>query len=279
MDKTQRKQIEDFAAHIRIRILKMLLHRTYGHLGGSMSIADVLAVLYAKHMRYDVKNPQWEDRDFLVLSKGHAGPGLYSALATAGFFDEQLLYTLNDNGTLLPSHPDRTKTLGVDATTGSLGQGTSVAVGMGQGLRMAGKNNYVYLIVGDGELNEGQCWEAFQYISAHNLGNVIIFIDENKRQLDGFTKDILNPFDLVEKMQAFGFSSQRVDGGDVAAISDAIDSAKANTTQATCIVLDTIKGQGVPYFEEMLDNHSVKFSPDDVIKAQEAIESLEKKID
>ena len=154
--------------------------------------------------------------------------------------------TLNDGGTRLPSHPDRTKTPGVDMTTGSLGQGTSAAAGIATGLRMKESSRYVYMIVGDGELNEGQCWEAFQYVAHYKLNNCIVIIDDNKRQLDGYTKDVMNPFSIPDKMKAFGFDVQVVKGNDIEAIDAAIEQAKAVKDQAVCIVLDTIKGQGVP---------------------------------
>ena len=257
-------------------VLKLLEKRGYGHLGGSLSIVELMSVLYGKQLRYDAANPKWEDRDMVVLSKGHAGPAWYSALAEKGFFDKEWLYTLNDGGTNLPSHPDRLKTPGVDMTTGSLGQGTSAAAGIATGFRMKGSDQYVYLIVGDGELNEGQCWEAFQYIAHYKLNHCIVIIDENKRQLDGTTKEIMNPFDLTEKMKAFGFHVQKVKGNDEEAIDDAINCAKEVKDQAVCIVLDSIKGSGVPYFEQMAGNHSVKFNNDEILNANhEAIKALE----
>jgi transketolase len=275
MNSGELHKLKLLSAKIRLNILKMLVKCTYGHLGGSMSVVEALSVLYGGQMRYDVKRPDWAERDYLVLSKGHAGPALYSALAAVGFIDEEELYTLNQNGTNLPSHPDRRRTRGVDATTGSLAQGTSVAAGIGYGFRLRGTPQCVYLVVGDGELNEGQCWEAFQFIAAHRLSNVVTLIDENKRQLDGYTKDILYPFDIASKMRAFGFNVLKAKGDDEGAISDAIDEVKRAPASASCIVLDTIKGQGVRYFEEMRDNHSVKFKGPDHEAARVAIEKLE----
>ena len=269
MEKDELKQVKLLSAKIRLDILEMLFHRGYGHLGGSMSIVEVMAVLYGKQLHVDSKNPQLEDRDMVVLSKGHSGPAWYSALAERGFFDKSMLMTLNDGHTLLPSHPDRLKTPGVDMTTGSLGQGTSAAAGIATGLKMKKSGRYVYLIVGDGELDEGQCWEAFQYISNYRLNNCIVFIDENKRQLDGYTDDIMKLYNLDEKMRAFGFNVQRVKGNDLEAIDEAIENAKKVTDQAVCIILDTIKGQGVEYFEKMESNHSVKFNTDSIIQATE----------
>ena len=264
MEKNTLNQLEILAAKIRYDVLDMLQHRGYGHLGGSLSLVELMSVLYGKQMQYDATNPKWEQRDRVVLSKGHAGPVWYSALAESGFFDKEWLYTLNDGGTKLPSHPDRTKTPGVDMTTGSLGQGTSTAAGIATALKKSHIDRYVYLIVGDGELNEGQCWEAFQYIANYKLNNCIVIIDDNKRQLDGYTKDIMNPFDISKKMEAFGFFTQKVKGNDIEAIDDAINQAKEVKDKAVCIELDTIKGQGVPYFENMFSNHSVKFNTDEI---------------
>lgn len=276
MENSKLNELKKFSAQIRLTVLKMLEKRGYGHLGGSLSIVELMSVLYGKQMRYDANNLQWQERDYLVLSKGHCGPALYSTLALKGFFDESVLNTLNDGGTILPSHPDRLKTPGIDVTTGSLGQGTSMAAGLASGFKLKKSNQYVYLIVGDGELNEGQCWEAFQYIAHYRLNNCIVIIDDNKRQLDGYTKDVINPFDIVKKMEAFGFYTQKVKGNDEEAIDNAINQAKAIKDQAVCIVLDTIKGQGVKYFEEFEANHSVKFNNDEIIEANhQAIQDLE----
>ena len=276
MNEKELKGLKLLSANIRLDVLKMLKNLGYGHLGGSLSIVELMSVLYGKQLRYDAKNPKWEDRDMVVLSKGHAGPGWYCALANSGFFDKEMLYTLNQGGTNLPSHPDRTKTPGVDMTTGSLGQGTSAAAGIATGFKMKGTDQKVYLIVGDGELNEGQCWEAFQYIAHNKLSNCIVFIDDNKKQLDGTTEEIMNPFDIRAKMEAFGFHAVSVKGNDEEAIDAAIEEAKTITDKAVCIVLDSIKGQGVKYFEEMAANHSVKFNNDEInAAADEAIAKLE----
>ena len=263
-------ELESLAAKIRLDTLCSIKKMGQGHLGGSFSIVELLAVLYGKQLRINPQDPQWADRDRLVLSKGHAGAALYSALANTGYFDRSWLWTINEGGTRLPSHPDRWKTPGVDATTGSLGQGTSMAAGIATVLRLAGKDNFVYLIVGDGELNEGQCWEAFQYIAHFKLNHCIVIIDDNKKQLDGPTKDILDPFDIQQKMTAFGFYTEKVPGADMQAIDEAIERCKAIEDQAVCIVLDSVKGQGTPFFEELDANHSVKFTTDEINQAAEA---------
>ena len=275
MNNAELQQMKINSAKIRSTVLRILKQKNGGHLGGSLSIVEALSVLYTKQLRHDPKNPQDPDRDYLVLSKGHAGPGLYSALSVFGYFPEEALKTMNEGGTDFPSHPDRTRTPGVDATTGSLGQGMSVAAGLAYALKLEQKDQYVYAIVGDGELNEGQCWEAFQFIANYKLDHLIVMIDWNKRQLDGYTKDVMQPFDIAKKMEAFGFSTVCVNGADERAISDAIDAAKEKRDTAVCIVLDTIKGQGVKYFEDMVDNHSVKFKPADIAEVDKALAALD----
>lgn len=270
--------LEKFAAQIRLETLKMLDHRGFGHLGGALSIVEVLAVLYGKHMHVNPNDPSDPHRDYFVLSKGHGGPSYYATLALKGFFDKAILNTLNDDGTTLPSHPDRLSIPGVDATTGSLGQGISLAVGIAKGLAMSAKANKVYVVVGDGECNEGQVWEAISFVAHHGLDNLIIFIDENKKQLDGLTKDILDPFDLAKKVEAFGLHVLRVDGSDVNAISDAIDQCHTLKNKTSCIVLETTKGQGVPYFEALDDNHHVRFDEHGKTMLHQAIDALEKQL-
>jgi transketolase len=277
LNKEELDELKKLAAHIRYDAIKAIKNVGQGHIGGSLSIADVLAVLYGKQLKYNAENANWEDRDWVVLSKGHAGPALYSALAIEGFFPEETLLNLNKGGTSIPSHPDRLKTPGIDVTTGSLGQGTSQAAGVATGLKFSGKSSYVYLIVGDGELNEGQCWEAFQYIAAKQLDNLILIIDENKKQLDGATSDILNPFDIESKIRSFGFTTLKVKGNNLARIDSAIDFLKTVNNTAKCIVLDSVKGAGVPLFSEMENNHSVKFNnPDLNNKTDVELEKLKK---
>lgn len=268
--------LQVYANQIRYYTLKELQELGFGHYGGSLSIVEVLAVLYGKHINIepnDAKNP---DRDYFVLSKGHGGPALYATLFLKKFISEETLYSLNQNGTTLPSHPDRNLTPGVEMTTGSLGQGISAATGIAFGNKLDGRANYTYAIVGDGELNEGQCWEAFQFAAHHQLENLVVFIDDNKKQLDGLTIDIMNPFDFVEKMKAFGFAAERVDGSNVEEIDAAVERAKQRTGKPTAIILDTTKGQGVPYLEQKADNHHIRPSAEDNNAINNALEELEK---
>ncbi len=274
---TNTNNFENLKKKITLELLKEMKQSKGGHIGGSLSIVDVLTVLYGKQLKHDPKNPNWNDRDYLILSKGHAGPGLYAALAVAGFFDPSVLLTLNEGGTSLPSHPDRTKVPGVDMTTGSLGQGSSVAAGIAYDLKLNDKDQYVYVIVGDGELNEGQNWEAFQFIAHQNLSNCIVLIDDNKKQLDGYTEEIIKQFSIEEKMKAFGFTTQIVKNN-YTEIDQAITIAKSNKATANCIILDGIKGQGVEYFAELYANHSVKFGDKETMVVDEIIEKLEKEV-
>ena len=250
-------ELKAFAAEIRIATVEAIHAIGQGHIGGALSMADALAVLYGREMRYDPKNPKWEDRDKLVVSKGHAGPSVYGTLAVLGFFPYEELKTMNRPGTNLPSHCDRNKTPGVDMTTGSLGQGTSLAAGMALGDKLKGRTNRVFLIVGDGESNEGQCWEAFAFASAKKLGNLVVLLDWNKRQLDGWTNDVLPMGDYVAKFEAFGFDTVKVDGNDVEAVAAALERTRAGGDKPYAIVLDTVKGAGIPEVAEKAMNHSL----------------------
>ena len=273
MDPKLLQQIKVFATTARIETMKEFKTRTFGHVGGAMSIADTLAVLYESVMKYDPKNPTWEDRDKLVCSKGHAGPTLYSILALKGFFPLEWLSTLNIPGTRLPSHCDRNQTPGVDMTTGSLGQGMSTAIGMCLGDKIQGRDSYTFLIVGDGELNEGQIWEGAQFAGHHKMDHLIAFCDYNKKQLDGYTADILDQKDIGAKFASFGWDAQQVNGQDAEAVYEAIMKAKATPGKPHMIVLDTIKGAGVKAVEEMSSNHHIVVSAE---LADQAIADLEK---
>lgn len=272
-------QLETAAKQIRLYTLKELKALGFGHFGGSLSIVEALAAIYGKHINVDMDSAKDLNRDYFVLSKGHGGPALYATLFLKGFFSEDVLYTLNQNGTTLPSHPDRNLTPGVDMTCGSLGQGISAATGIAYGNKLAERDNYTFCIVGDGELNEGQCWEAFQFASHHKLENLIVLLDDNKKQLDGPTKEIIDPLDFSAKFSAFGFETVEVDGSSVQAIDDAIQQAKQNTGKPQAIILNTIKGQGVKHLEEKADNHHVRPNEEDWKAINEAIADLEKQLE
>lgn len=278
MNANEKRELKQFAAEIRITLLQELKDRGFGHIGGSLSVCDVLAVLYGKVMNYKVEDPKWADRDKLVCSKGHAGPAVYATLALKGFFPKEELSTLNRPGTHLPSHCDKNKTTGIDCTTGSLGQGTSQAVGMALGDMIKGRPSRTFLIVGDGELDEGQCWEAAMFTAGKKVNNLVWIIDDNKKQLDGPTAEILPTFDFRAKFEAFGFDAVRVKGNDVEALYEALTRPVGDKPLA--IVMDNVKGSGVRAVEETASNHSMTVDAatwDSYIQAVQAdLEALKK---
>lgn len=270
------KELESFALKIRIETLKAIGTLGFGHLGGAMSIADTIAVLYGGIMNINPKNPRWEDRDWLVCSKGHAGPSIYSALALRGYFDKEELLTLNKPETHFPSHCDRNLTTGIDMTTGSLAQGASTALGVALGNRLKGKDNYTYLILGDGEIQEGQVWEAVMCAAHQKIDHLITFFDCNKQQLDGYTKNINDLGDIGSKFESFGWHEQTIDGHSVEEIYNAIEEAKENKEKPSVIVLDTIKGKGCGFAEGVLNNHHMNVSKEQM---EESLKVLEKELE
>ena len=255
MTSAEIQDLQRFALQIRIGILDQIKALGFGHIGGSLSIADALAVLYGRVMRYDAKKPRLPQRDKLVCSKGHAGPAVYAALALKGFFPYEDLKLLNTPGTFLPSHCDKNLTPGVDMTTGSLGQGTSLAVGLALADRFRGYDSRTFLIVGDGEANEGQLWEAAMFAAAKKVTNLTWLIDANGKQLDGPTSDVLEPFDFEEKLRAFGFDAVSIDGNDVVQLEAAL--TRRPIGRPIAIVMHTVKGKGVAEIEQTAANHSM----------------------
>jgi transketolase len=239
-----------------------------------MSICDMLAVLYTDILTVDPKDSKKRDRDWLVLSKGHCGPALYAVLAYQGFFDRDELKTLNQNGTNLPSHCDRLKTNGVDLSTGSLGQGLSLAVGAALGNSLQGIQSTVYVIVGDGELQEGQNWEAIQFIAHRRLSNLVLIVDNNRRQLDGYTKDICDPHDLAEKLRSFGLGALVADGHDIRAIYTALTAAR-DAAEPTAVVLNTEKGRGCCFAEIEGFNHYMTITRE---MADDAVAEIDRRL-
>ena len=260
MEQAKKQELQALAVKIRLAALEAIHSLGSGHLGGALSICDVLAVLYGEEMKINPADPQWPERDKLVCSKGHAGPAVYGTLAVKGYFPYEELKTLNRPGTRLPSHCDRNKTPGVDMTTGSLGQGTSLAAGMAMGDRIRGRGSRTFLIVGDGESNEGQVWEALAFAAAKKLSNLVVLLDWNKRQLDGWTDDVYPMGDYVAKFSAFGFDTVKVDGNDVEAIAAALARTRAGGEKPYAIVLDTVKGAGIAEVAAMPMNHSISVS-------------------
>jgi transketolase len=274
LNQQQVREFNRFATKIRIETIREIANIGRGHIGGTMSIAEVLAVLYDGVMRIDPTNPGWEERDWLVVSKGHAGPAVYAALALKGYFSMKELNTLNQPGTNLPSHCDRNKTIGIDMTTGSLGQGVSSAMGIALGNRLDGRDNYTYLIMGDGECQEGQVWEAALFAAQQQLGHLIAFIDNNQQQSDGYTRDICYMGDFVQKFIHFGWFSQNVDGHNVAQIYDAIIKAKQQNEKPAMIVLNTVKGKGCGFAEGKPNNHSMPITKEQMVETVKELEKM-----
>ena len=273
MNQTTKHRLANFSIDIREQILRQLSKRGFGHLGGCMSVADIISVLYGLDLHVDPKDPNMEDRDLLICSKGHAGPAIYAALALKGFFPMEWLDTLNQPGTNLPSHCDRSKTPGVDMTTGSLGQGISVAAGMALASKQDRQSRSVFCIIGDGEMQEGQVWEAMMFAAQQKLDNLIVFLDFNKMQLDGAVSAINSLGDVSEKFRTFGFFTQEIDGHDLEAIHDAIEAARAHRGSPCAIVANTIKGYDCSFALGKI-NHHINVSE---AEAAEAIAALEAK--
>ncbi|GAB1482943.1 transketolase [Treponema sp.] len=263
--------LERRAKEIRKLTIEEIGNLGVGHIGGAMSVVELLALLYFHKMHIDPEQPRMEDRDWLIVSKGHAGPALYAALALRGYFPQDWLTTLNKGGTRLPSHCDRNKTPGVDMTTGSLGQGFSAAVGIALAHHIDKRKVKTYTIIGDGESNEGQIWEAAMFAGNKKLSNLIAFTDYNKQQLDGFTVDIADLADIEGKWRSFGWKVVRVDGHDITALDSAIDEASEQTDKPTMIIMDTIKGKGCFFAEGLESNHNMTYTME---QAREAIARL-----
>ena len=270
MNQEKKNELLSFAADIRTQIIYMISKVGSGHVGGSLSIADLMACLYGGQMNIDPVDPRMEERDRIVLSKGHAGPAMYAALALREYFPMAMLDTLNQPPTNLPSHTDRNRTPGVDMTTGSLGQGASTAVGIALARKMQGKSNYTYLILGDGECQEGQVWEAAMFASAQKLKKLIAFLDLNGKQLDCEVEETMGADPTyAEKFAAFGWNViEVVDGNDVEAIWAAIDKAKSGLTEMpTMIVLHTVKGKGWSEAERQESCHSMSVTAEQARQA------------
>ena len=265
------RELRVVAEGIRLVTLQTFANLGFGHIGGAMSIIEALAALYGGEMRCDPENPGWEDRDRLVMSKGHAGPALYATLCLRGFFPKEILLELNQGGGRLPSHCDMNKTPGVDMTTGSLGQGMSTAIGIALGLHLNNSGSFTYLILGDGECDEGQVWEGAMFAAHYKLGKLIALVDWNKQQLDGFTKDVIDLGDLSAKFNAFGWHTQTVDGHDPGKIKAAILEAKSAANAPSAIILDTIKGYGCDFAAGIAGNHHMNFTQDKIDKAIEGV--------
>ena len=248
----------DITTQMRADIIRMLAAAGSGHPGGSLSACDILAVLYFDKMNVDPENPDWPDRDRLVLAKGHAAPALYAALAGRGYFPREDLVTLRKSSSYLQGHPNMQTTPGVDMSTGSLGQGLSVANGMALAGRLDHKDYWVYCIMGDGEIQEGQVWEAAMSAGHYGLDHLIAFVDHNHLQIDGNNDEVMTVNPIEDKFRAFGWDVMTIDGNDLEAVSDAVDSAKAKLNgRPTLVVAETVKGKGVSFMENQVGWHGV----------------------
>lgn len=254
MDLSSKKELEIYATKIRMGIIEGTYNAKAGHPGGSLSSADLFAYLYDKEMRYRADEPKWEDRDRFVLSKGHCAPGLYAALAYKGFFPVEDLKTLRHIGSYLQGHPNMNTVPGIDMSTGSLGQGVSVAAGMAKAAKYMNKDINVYTLLGDGEIEEGQVWEAFMFAKQYNLDNLCVIIDCNGLQIDGPCSEVMSAEPVDEKLKAFGFDYTVIDGNDFDAIEGAFDKFH-KSDKPFAIIMKTVKGKGVSYMENQVGWH------------------------
>ena len=262
----EKKQLQITACKIRMGIIESTYGAKAGHPGGSLSATEMFTYLYFKEMNIDPKNPKWEDRDRFVLSKGHTTPGLYSTLAHRGFFPVEDLPTFRHIDSYLQGHPNMNTVPGVDMSTGSLGQGVSVAVGMAKGAKHTGKANRVYTLLGDGEIQEGQVWEACMAAAHYKLDNLCIVIDNNGLQIDGNIADVMSPYPIVDKLVAFGFDVQHIDGHDFDQIEEAFNHARTVKGKPSAIVIKSTKGKGVSFMENNAGWHGK--APNDAEYAQ-----------
>ena len=249
------KNLQKQANEVRKGIIEGVYHAKSGHPGGSLSCADILTYLYFEKMNIDVKNPKWEDRDRFVLSKGHCAPALYSVLANRGFFPVEYLKTLRKPDSFLQGHPDMKHTPGVDMSSGSLGQGISAAAGMALSAKLSGKSYNVYTILGDGEISEGQVWEAMMFASHKKLTNLCVIIDNNNLQIDGSLDEVNSPYPIDAKLEAFGFNVVVIDGHDFNEIENAVNSFINCNDKPTAILAKTIKGKNVSFMENECEWH------------------------
>ena len=265
------KQLRTAATKIRMAIIEGTMNAKSGHPGGSLSIADLLAYLYFYEMKVDPKDPKMADRDRFVLSKGHAAPALYGTLALKGFFPYEEIAKLRKTGAILQGHPDMKHIPGVDMSSGSLGQGISTAVGMALGLKLDNSTARVYTVLGDGEIQEGQVWEAAMFAAAKKLDNLCVFVDNNNLQIDGTVADVNSPYPIPEKFEAFGFEVYCVNGHDLEQIDVAVQKAKQVVGKPVAIVMDTVKGKGVSFMENQVGWHG---SAPNAEQAEQALAEL-----
>jgi transketolase len=269
-------ELKRLATRLRIEIIRMIAAAGSGHPGGSLSEVELLLALYFRVLRHDPKNPEWPDRDRFILSKGHGCPALYATYAEAGYIDPALLMTLRKLGSPLQGHPDRRMLPVLEASTGSLGNGLSIGVGMALAARLDKRDYHTFVMVGDGEIQEGQIWEAAMYAGFHKLSNLTCIVDYNRQQLDGFLKDILDPAPVAEKFRAFGWHTLQFDGHDFKQVIPALEQARAGKDgRPTALIANTIKGKGVSFMENNVEWHGVAPKKEQV---EAAVKELEAKL-
>ncbi len=271
MNDLQKKELDIFAVKARLLLMEGIFNAKAGHPGGSLSICEILAYLYNCEMKVDPKNPKDPDRDRFVLSKGHAAPALYATLALKGFFPAEDMKTLRKSDSYLQGHPNMNLVPGVDMSTGSLGQGVSAAVGMALSAKLDKKDFRVYTILGDGEIEEGQVWEAAMFASAKTLDNLVVIVDNNNLQIDGTVEEVNSPYPILEKFAAFGFNTIEIDGNNLYEIEDALKSARETKGKPTAIIAKCLKGKGVSYMEDAVNWHGA--APNEELYNQ-AVEEL-----
>jgi transketolase len=268
-------QLKQVANKLRIDIVRMIGEAGSGHPGGSLSEVELLVALYGRVMRHDPARPDWPDRDRFILSKGHGVPALYAVMAEYGYLDPALLPTLRKLGSPLQGHPDKRLLPVLEASTGSLGQGLSIGIGMAIAARLDKRDYRTFVLVGDGEIQEGQIWEAAMYAGFHKLNNLVCLVDYNRQQLDGFLKDILDPAPVGEKFRAFGWDTMDIEGHDLQEVIVALEKARNSSVGTpTCVVAHTVKGKGVSFMENNPEWHGVAPKKDQV---EAAVKELEKK--
>ncbi len=279
MDATIKKQLEKTACKVRMGVIEGVFNAKSGHPGGSLSISDVLTYLYFAKLNVDPKNPKWADRDRFVLSKGHCAPALYAVLAERGFFDKSELKSLRHIGAMLQGHPDMKGTPGVDMSTGSLGQGISAAAGMALGGKLSSAAYKVYTILGDGEIEEGQVWEAAMFAAHNKLDNLVAIVDNNGLQIDGKITDVCSPMPITDKFEAFGWHVITMDAHDFDDIERSFDEAEKINGKPVAIVMSSVKGKGVSFMENQVGWHGTAPNAEQYAQAMDELnkrlESLE----
>ncbi len=279
MDSAMKKTLKNAAVDIRIGAIEGTFNAKSGHPGGSLSIAEILACLYWKEMNIDPKDPEKDDRDRLVLSKGHAAPALYSALAYRGYFPVEDLKTLRKSDSYLQGHPNMNYVPGVDMSTGSLGQGISAAVGMALGSKFSGDKFRVYTILGDGEIEEGQVWEAAMFASAKKLDNLCVIVDNNNLQIDGTVEEVNSPYPIDEKFSSFGFNVINVNGHCFKELEQAFEAAKVCKGKPTAIIAKTVKGKGVSFMENQVSWHGSAPNAEQYAQAMEELKAQKAEVE